>query len=145
MFLPTRTIVRGSCAARTSYRTSSRTCARGRAPGNAVLGRSRGLATRSTLPHLHHPLVQSLSRRPFTVLYEVRSPTSYILGCYAVAGFCFAYASINLYTVCLDAPQGLKIWVSYSMGGVCFMMICFGTYCAYRVCYEINRHVGAYG
>ncbi len=73
--------------------------------------------------------VSSLAKRSSpTLLYQAPSHTAYVLATYAFSIYAFSYSGYNFYTACLYPTTDLEIWVSYSMGVVCFMMACLGAW-----------------
>ena len=81
-----------------------------------------------------NPLAKQLAARSSpTLLYQAASPVSYITGCYVMGGFCFAWAGVNFWNVIVSPPADLSLFVYGAMGGLCFLMCCFGAYCIYKV------------
>lgn len=71
------------------------------------------------------------------LLYKAPSHQVYFIGCYAFGFFCLTYAGYNFYNHYLHPPEGLATWVPIAYGGVCFFMVCFGTW----LCLGTSRYV----
>lgn len=84
---------------------------------------------RKAVQPIYATYAQTLAQKPHpTLLYQAPSHTVFLLSSYSGAFFCFTYAAYNLNITYFNPPADLASWVSYSFGGICFLMAAFGGY-----------------
>lgn len=85
------------------------------------------------MPHIrkpagkYHEFDKALSNAKSREIFRAPSHRGYIISCYAVGLFAYAYAAYNSYVHFVDPLGEVSTWIKYLFGGVCVVAGATGT------------------
>lgn len=135
------------CRPRCLFATSSRQLAAKKNRTVQKRSNSPSKPVRAALPTISPKLqtytsfVDTLAiRQSPTLLFQSSSHIGYLVGCYVLGGFCFAYSVINFNTFYLHPPEGVWRPIPIFIGSLCAFMVGVGIFFIRRVSCSIYRH-----